>query len=191
MQASIAAAEHAERLDPKMPTSIAHTYFMRGDYARVLDYPPEGIPYIRNLALVMLDRRAEAMESIATIETSLPNRLVSFVTALRDLLLDKRESSLERLAELCDMKDPEGRFYVARQMAYLGDSEGAIRLLAQIVEDGFICHPALTHDPWLDPLRATPEFLAILRRSEARHRQAVISFLTAEGDRVLGVTQPV
>ena len=43
----------------------------------------------------------------------------------------------------------------------------------------------------MDPLRGAPEFTAILRRAEARHRQAVISFLTAEGDRILGIPHPV
>jgi len=31
---------------------------------------------------------------------------------------------------------------------------------------------------------------ADMRRAETRHRQAVISFLTAEGDRVLGIPHP-
>jgi hypothetical protein len=60
-----------------------------------------------------------------------------------------------------------------------------------VVEDGFFCVPAFTRDPWLDSLRGTPEFAAVVRRAEARHRQALISFLTAEGDRVLGNAQPV
>jgi len=49
----------------------------------------------------------------------------------------------------------------------------------------------LTRDPWLDSVRGTPEFGAILRRAETRHRKAMISFLSAEGDRILGVSHPV
>jgi hypothetical protein len=60
-----------------------------------------------------------------------------------------------------------------------------------VVPDGFFCLPALTRDPWLDSLRTMPAFVSILREAEARHRQAVISFLVAEGDRVLGVSHPV
>lgn len=191
LQASIAAAEHARRLDPKIATSIAHTFFMRGDYARVLDYPPERIPYLRNLALVMLQRDAEALESIAALEPSLPDRLMFYVNALRHLMRGEREQSLEQIRRLRDMRDPEARFYVARQMARLGERDGALELLARIVEDGFFCLPVLAHDPWLDPLRGTAEFAAILRAAEARHRQAIISFIAAEGDRVLGLAQPV
>ena len=90
-----------------------------------------------------------------------------------------------------NIRDPEGRYYVARHLAHLGEPDGALELLARVVPDGFFCVPALTRDPWLDPLRGTPAFGAVLRDAEARHRRAVISFLTAEGDRVLGVPHPV
>jgi hypothetical protein len=46
-------------------------------------------------------------------------------------------------------------------------------------------------DPALDSLRSHPEFASILRDVEARHRRAIISFITAEGDRVLGLTSAV
>jgi hypothetical protein len=35
------------------------------------------------------------------------------------------------------------------------------------------------------------QFEQVMRRAETRHRQAVISFLTAEGDRILGIPHPV
>ena len=89
------------------------------------------------------------------------------------------------------MADPEGRFYVARHLAYLGDRDGALDLLDHVVKDGFFCLPALTRDPWLDSLRGTAQFASVLHHAESRHRQAVISFLTAEGDRMLGIGHPV
>jgi non-specific serine/threonine protein kinase len=191
MQASLAATEQARRLDPRVRTSAAHTFFMLGDYERVVDYEPEGIPYMRNLALIMLGRTAEASESVATVDDSLPSRLVRFVRSLRFLLQGDRASSLRTIAELKDIRDPEGRFYVARHMAHLGDHHGALVLLQPVVDDGYFCLPAFTRDPWLDGLRGTPEFALVLRRAEARHRQAVINFLNAEGDRVLGIAHPV
>ena len=41
---------------PKIRTSAGHTYFMLGDYERVLEYEPED-HYMRNLALLMLGRQ--------------------------------------------------------------------------------------------------------------------------------------
>jgi serine/threonine protein kinase/tetratricopeptide (TPR) repeat protein len=191
MRASLAAADQARRLDPRVRTSAAHTYFMLGDYERAVDYEPEGIPYMRNLALVMLGRTEEAARSMNAVDRSIPSRLVTYVTALQQLVANDRAASLASIARLRDIRDPEARFYVARHLAYLGDASGALVLLKNVVEDGFFCLPALTQDPWLDPLRGTVEFAAVLKQAETRHRQAIISFLTAEGDRVLGVAHPV
>ena len=64
-------------------------------------------------------------------------------------------------------------------------------MLSHVVDDGFFCLPAFTRDPWIDPVRPLPAFTEIIRRAETRHRRAIISFLSAEGDRVLGVPYPV
>jgi tetratricopeptide (TPR) repeat protein len=190
LQASIAAAEHARRLDPKIRTSAGHTCFMLGDYARVLEFEPD-VKYMGNLALLMLGRRAEALASLDTVDSAIPLRMRIYVTALHQLLRNEEAESLISIRKLKTIGDPEGRFYVARHLAYLGDRGGALELLGDVVKDGFFCLRALTQDPWLDSLRGTAEFAAILRDAESRHRHAVISFLTAEGDRVLGIAHPV
>jgi tetratricopeptide (TPR) repeat protein len=163
---------------------------MRGAYERVSEYPPEGIPYIRNLALATLGRTGEALQELDRVEYGSQHRLVLFVTALRETIQGDRDHALEALRPLCDMRDPEARYYVARHLAYLGEHEEALSLLARIVEEGFFCVPAMTRDPWLDSVRAAPVFTAILQRAESRHRKAVISFLQSEGDRILGVSHP-
>jgi serine/threonine protein kinase/tetratricopeptide (TPR) repeat protein len=190
LQASLAAARQARRLDPKVRVSAAHTCFMLGDHEAVLEYEPEGINYMRNLSLLMLGRRDEAIAALRDVGTSLPHLLVFYVKALEHLIRDEREESLANIRKLVDIHDPEGRYYAARHLAYLGDADTAIALLKAVVEDGFFCVPAFARDTWLDSLRGMPEFAAIVRRAEARHRQALISFLTSDGDRVLGIAQP-
>ena len=98
---------------------------------------------------------------------------------------------MEVLRGLTDIPDPDGRYYIGRGMSHLGYLDEALALLSTCVEGGFFCLAAFTRDPWLDALRGAPEFGALLRSAEARHRQAMISFLTAEGDRILGVSHPV
>jgi TolB-like protein len=191
MAASLAAGEQAKRLDPRIRTSGAHTHFMLGEYERVLDYESESIPYMRNLALVMLGRVPEALASLQGIDVTAAGRLGIFIKGLRGTIERRGEETLSDLRTISDMPDPEGRYYVARAFAYLGSLDDALPLLAGAVEDGFFCLAAFTRDPWLDPLRGTPEFTALVRRAESRHRQATISFLNAEGDRVLGVSHPV
>jgi hypothetical protein len=90
-----------------------------------------------------------------------------------------------------DIPDPEGRYYVARHLLHLGEIDRGLDILSHVVDDGFFCLPALTRDPWLDGVRALPAFTDIVSRAETRHRRAIISFLSAEGDRVLGVPYPV
>ena len=102
----------------------------------------------------------------------------------------RRGFARDEVRNLVSIRDPEGRFYCARHRAHLVDHALALQSLASAVDDGFFCLPALARDPWLDPLRAMPEFAAIVKRAEVRHRQAHISFLTAEGDRALGVANP-
>ncbi len=191
LEASLSAAKYARRLDPKIRVSAGHTCFMLGDYEGVIEYEPEGINYMRNLTLMTLGRRDEALAALEQIDNSLPHLLVFYVKALTHLIRGEREESLANIRHLVKIHDPEGRYYAARHLAYLGDTDTALSLLDGAVTDGFFCAPALARDPWLDSLRGTAEFAAIIRRAEVRHRQALISFLTAEGDRVLGLAHPI
>jgi TolB-like protein len=191
LSAAVAANEQARRIDPRLRTSGAHNYFMLGDYERVLDFQPEGIPYMRNLALLMMGKRDEALDSLNRITMASENRLSHYVAALRYTILGDREAAFAELRRLFDIPDPEAKFYIARGLAMIEKREEALTQLHLAVDGGFFCLPALTRDPWLDQLRGTPEFTSIVHRAEARHRQAVIAFLTAEGNRLLGVTHPV
>ena len=164
---------------------------MLGEYERVLDFQPEGIPYMRNLALMMMGKAEEALADLNRVTMSSENRLSYYVSALRYTILGDREAAAAELRRLLDIPDPEARFYVARGLAIVGKHDEALGQLRVAVDGGFFCVPALTRDPWLDSLRTVPEFTAILRRAESRHRQALISFLNAEGDRILGVGHPV
>jgi non-specific serine/threonine protein kinase len=191
LQASMAAAVHARRLDPAVRVSAGHTCFMLGDYEGVLDYEQEGLNYMRNLALIMLNRMDDARASLQAIDTATPNLLAIYVRSLLKLVEGDSEGSRAEIRSVMSIHDPEGRFYGARHLAHLGDHKLALKLLSGAVDDGYFCVPAFARDPWLDDVRGTPEFAEIVRRAEVRHRQALISFLTAEGDRVLGIAQPV
>ena len=191
LQASMAAAVHARRLDPAVRVSAGHTCFMLGDYEGVLDYEAEGLNYMRNLALIMLNRTDEARAALNASETVSPTLLAIYDRSLKTLLDGDIEGSLAEVRRIKMIHDPEGRFYGARHLARFGDHELALSLLSGAVDDGYFCVPAFARDPWLDSVRGTPQFAEIVSRAEARHRQALISFLTAEGDRLLGIAQPV
>lgn len=190
LQGSVAAANEARRLDPKIRLSSAHTLFMRGNYEAILEHQP-GDNYMRALALMMLGRREDALAELESGNASVPHLLSFFVNGLASLIRNDFDQSRTWMARLTSLHDPEGQYYVARQSAYIGDSDRALSLLAGCVDGGFFCVPTLAQDPWLDSIRGTSQFTALLRRAETRHRQAVISFLTNEGDRILGIPHPV
>jgi len=56
-----------------------------------------------------------------------------FMISLRTLLEGNREASLQASDEriVGDFKDPEGEYYMARQLAYLSDTARAVRLLGK------------------------------------------------------------
>lgn len=191
LAASIAADEQARRLDPRIRTSAALTHFLSGDYRRVLDYPPERVPYMESLSLLMLGETDQALHRLRSADVGAAGRLGTFVASLMAFADGQSDELLAHLKTLSDIPDPEGRFFIARTFARTGAAPEALAMLSEIVENGFFCLPAFARDPWLDPLRGDPAFSAVVRRVESRHRQAVISFLTAEGDRVLGIGHPV
>jgi serine/threonine protein kinase/tetratricopeptide (TPR) repeat protein len=186
--ASLAAFEQARRLDPAIATSVAHTFFLSGDYERVQEFSVEEVPYIRSVALMMLGRDSEAREMLRDIEARFSNRVVYYSLALQELLDGRIEESAATI-RLPKLRDPEGRFYAARHLARLGETEEPIEMLASVVSGGFYCYPAMTRDPWLDPLRGDPRFTATLRKAEELHREARIAFLQAGGDRILSVKE--
>jgi hypothetical protein len=139
----------------------------------------------------MLDRADEARELLQKVDLQTAGKLGTFIKALLAIVNGEVEATLVYLRQMSDIPDPEGRYHVARGLAHFGKPDEAVPMLAKCVEQGFFCPTAFNRDPWLDDLRGTPEFTALLRHAESRHRQAVISFLNAEGDRVLGVGHPV
>jgi serine/threonine protein kinase/tetratricopeptide (TPR) repeat protein len=194
LQASLAAADQARRLDPRVRMSEVHTHFMLGDYRRVADLEDgSGNPYMRSLGLFMMGRTADALQLLDTFDASsqAQSRLAIYAASLRHLISGNNAEAVALTLRLTDIRDPEGRFYLARQLAYAGQTDEALDVLNRVVEDGFFCLPVLGRDPWLDRVRGTAGFVSILHRAEARHRRAVLSFFTAEGDRALGVSQPV
>ena len=61
LDASMAAYRRATRLDPAIRTSIAHSFFMAGDFERAIELDVDDPPYITTLSLLSLGRTAEAI----------------------------------------------------------------------------------------------------------------------------------
>jgi TolB-like protein len=189
LEASDAAHGRALALDPKIRTSVGHTWFLQGDYTRVAALGVSGYPYIVPMSMAEVGRRDEAIAVIREVEPKVPPRIRDFVTAARTLLEGNVKESLAAIGRVTtsEFRDPEGLFYLARHLAHLGAHHEALALLERIIGGGFFCLPALERDPWLDPLRQNPAFLTLLRRAEGLHRAAAGAFGDLHGPDVLGL----
>jgi DNA-binding winged helix-turn-helix (wHTH) protein/tetratricopeptide (TPR) repeat protein len=188
LDASVAAHARAVGLEPKLRTSVPHTWFLQGDHVRVAAVKASEFPYIVPLSLAELGRRAEALDTVREMEQKIPTRVRDLVTGARTLLEDKPAESLAAINRfVTGFRDPEPLFYSARHLAHLGEIARAMELLERTIDGGFVCFPTFAADPWLDPLRTTPAFSALLSKAEAQHRAAVEAFTRFEGERTLGV----
>ena len=190
LDASIAADAQARRLDPRVRTSVAHTWFLRNDYARLEAFELAEIPYIGALALAAVGRESDAIAALRDLEEKTRTRMRDFMIAARALLEGNAAESLAAVDRLVssDFRDPEGLFYLTRHLAHLKQIVPALALFHRVVAGGFVCFPAMERDPWLDSLRKTPQFAKLLGQAEARHRAAAAAFARVQGGVVLGLT---
>jgi tetratricopeptide (TPR) repeat protein len=189
LQASIEADRQARRLDPNIRTTVAHSYFAMGDYEGALQASKEDFGYFTALRFAMVGKAKEAIALLKEKEGRIPERLGRvFLTSLRTLLEGNREASLDASEELMKVsfQDPEGAYYLARQLAHLSDASRANQALAYTVDNGYFCYPQMASDPWFDPIRNDEEFQRILSRAHARHQEAVEVFRADGGLALLG-----
>lgn len=188
LDASVAAHRRAVDLEPKLRTSVPHTWFLQADHARVVTVKPSEFPYIVPISMAELGRRAEALDVVRELEQKIPTRVRDLVTGARTLLEGKPEESIEAINRfVVDFRDPEALFYSSRHLAHLGEGTRATDLLERALDGGFLCFPTLDQDPWLAPLRKTARFAALLRKAETAHRDAKEAFIRVGGNRTLGI----
>ena len=190
LQPALAAHNEARRLDPQIATTVNHTYFMLGDYQRALDTSASDFGYAVGLSLASLGRVNEAVALLREREQLKPGRLGQlYLTSLRALLEGNRAETLAASDELLNatFRDPEGMFYLARQLSYLRDETKALNMLSRAIDNGFFCYPAMVRDPWLDPLRSCGAFTDLLRKAHDLHQEASRSFVDLGGDSILGI----
>ncbi len=189
LQASLEAHRQARRLDPNIHTTVTHTFFAMGDYQSALEAVGHDFGYFGPLRLAMLGRVEEALTLLKEKESTVSERLGKvFMISLRTLLEGNREASLQASDEIMNgpFKDPEGEYYLARQLASLNDIGRATHMLKSTVDGGYFCYPQMASDPWLDPVRGDAEFKRILDRARALHQEAVEVFKGEGGPRLLG-----
>lgn len=186
LEQSIAADEVARGLDPGVQTSVAHTWFMLGDYDRTVSTTDASdIGYLRAVALAALGHDTEAVDWLLaqpTIDDDEGSGL--YLRSLLTLLQDRRDEAVAlTMRVLSTLTDGEARFYMARQLARAGAHSAAIQELKRVVDSGFTPVRAFAEDPWLESVREDAAFNDVL--DGARQRQhAASQLLRAHGGSV-------
>ncbi len=196
LDASLAAQVHARLLDPKINTSVWHTYFMLGQYKRAFDEPDRPLDASIAIQFALMGETGEALKEVLREEERMQHGTLTFFTTALHGLLEGRNAdawaALDRL-EHSGFQDPEGWFYMSLVMARLGGNDRALALLERTVQRGYAIPTTLQQNAWLSPLRELPAFQELVAEAMARHRQAVDAYAAADGPAVLGVpatTQP-
>jgi serine/threonine protein kinase/tetratricopeptide (TPR) repeat protein len=189
LQAALRAQHDARRLDPLISTTINHTYFMLGEYQKALESSGGDFGYALGLTLATVGRTEEAIAKLRQREEIIWRLGKLYLISLRALLEGNREESLQACDELrkATFRDPEGIYYLARQLSFLGEQDRALETLSRAINHGFFCYPAMVRDPWLDSIRTHPEFTALLRQANERQREAAGAFVAGGGDALLGI----
>ena len=91
---------------------------------------------------------------------------------MRAVFERRRGDAIESAQAIFDVfPDPEMVFFAARNIAFFGERR-ALQELERSLARGFVLYRVLLRDdPWLDPLRSTPEFQFLVERSREAYRQ--------------------
>jgi len=189
LDASLAAHKRAIELDRNARTSVAHTYFAKGDYERALFWYGTGPGlYLDALALSCMGRQKEAQALLWSRREQF-HLMSGAMRSLDAYLADDRSRGVAALeaARLNDNPEPELQFYMARQASHLNATDLANEFLRRSVDAGYWSSECMQRDPWFAAVRATPEFSSILETGKRLESDARAAFLLAQGDRLLSV----
>jgi len=189
LDASLAAHSRAVSLEPKIRTSVPHTWFLQADHRRLASLRIEENPYIVAIAMAQVGKDGEAVQALRPLEEKTKTRMRDFMGAARTLIEGDAPASIAAVGRIVssEFSDPEGLFYLTRHLARLNEVESALAVFERVVGGGFFCYPAMLRDPWLDPLRKSARFESLLAKAETQHREAEAAFAAVDGGRILGV----
>ena len=192
LDASVAAFEKAQRLDPNVVTSVCQTFWMLGDTHRAVETESSSERMMGNLAALRAEQTAPV---IAELRRRLDKQTGAAQVTSRAFLA-VLERDVDAFAPRFDAlalgtRDPENLYYSSLMAAYVGDTERTLSALERAVEGGWLCHATIEGEPWLSRVRDAPRFKALVSEAKTRHEQAAAAFREAGGDKLLGLESAV
>ncbi len=186
-EASLAAHDRARALDPTVNTSVAHTHFLLGNYARVFEtYPGDGY-YLDAAAWVGLGNRERALTCLRgrVGRPGLGPIMYAMMASLLAVLEQRAEDALAVVANVPAFQEPEARFYLARHCGMLSAPGPAVEMIRLARLEGFHSAIALEKDPAFAGVRAEPAFISEMAEARDLERRAAQVFQTELGMRLV------
>jgi serine/threonine protein kinase len=192
LEASVVAHQRAQTLDQNVVTSVAHTYFVLGDYEKALSFYGTKVGfYMDCAALAALGDREEALSRLRHRDQAggTTGSIRPIMQSLKAYLEGNFAECLTMIEDGASQphNDPESFFYMARQLAQIEQPERSIEMLSKVLEKGFVCAAALEKDPWLARVRLLPAYTQLLAVAQTRRIEAHQTFLDAGGPELLNL----
>jgi len=173
---SLAAHARAVELDPAIATSVAHTFFLAGQYRTAIEtYSGRTGYYLDAASWAALNDRKQAIGLLRERlrKTSFSKLIASLMGSLLAILENKVDQAKSIMQEADTSREPEIMVYFARHYSHIKAFDAAIEALEKAAKSGFICAPeTLQSDPWLRPLRKHRGFAALMHNAETWVRRA-------------------
>jgi DNA-binding winged helix-turn-helix (wHTH) protein len=178
LKESVAAHERVGALDPTVVTSVAHTHFLQGEYARVFDTYGGKRYYLDAAAWASLGdtQRAMALLRERLLQSELSPLMSGLMASLLAILEGKGEAGMAIMRRTEVLHEPEILFYFARHCAMLNVAVSTIQVLRRARLGGFTSSQALEHDAVFARMRDHPDFaqeLRVARQLEMHAHQAL------------------
>ena len=170
LQESLEAHRLAIKVDPAVVTSVAHTFFLNGDFAAAIDaYAGRGAHYLDAAAWAALGHRKRAVSLLRKRLDQRPSSdpVMSLMSSLLAVLEGRTRDAVGIVERAGPIRDPEIVLYFARHYAAIGRIDEAIVSLRRAAKLGFTCAPkTLREDPWLNSLRKSKDFPDLVEEFE-------------------------
>jgi len=170
LEESAAAHREAASLDPAIRTSVAHTHFVRGEFARVFETYTGALYYLDAAAWAALgahDRAALLLrERLA--QPVLGKTMMTLMGSLLAVLDGHSESAAEQMRDIEDVRDPEALFYLARHFAMFDAREESIEMVRRARRAGFWSSHSLRNDPSFSACRNDTAFQSEIKEAARR-----------------------
>jgi DNA-binding winged helix-turn-helix (wHTH) protein len=157
---SIAAHERAIALDPTFITSAPHTYFLLGQYARVVEAHQGKRYYLDAAAWAAMGERdrAKTLLDERLTQPELSPLMSALMLSLLKILEGKGEDATRIMEHTQVLHEPEVWFYFARHFGMLGLATLCVQMLQRARLGGFTVPYSLQHDAAFGGIRDRPEF---------------------------------